>query len=113
MRTNVDDFISELDGGMFAQKLGQALSDVAAGTIDHGKGRKKGKITIELDVQQIGESHQVQIGHTLKVSRPTLRGKATEEDTTTTPMYVGKGGKMTIAPDAQMDFLKTPAKEEH
>jgi hypothetical protein len=54
----------------------------------------------------------VQIGHTLKVSRPTLRGKATEEDTTTTPMYVGKGGKMTIAPDAQMDFLKTPATEE-
>lgn len=39
MRTNVDDFISELDGGVFAQKLGQALSDVAAGTIDHGKGR--------------------------------------------------------------------------
>lgn len=112
MRTNVEDFISELDGGLFVEKLGQALSDVAAGTIDHGKGRKKGKLVLELDIQQIGESHQVQISHTLKVSRPTLRGKATEEDTTTTPMYVGKGGKMTIAPDAQMDFLKTQATEE-
>jgi hypothetical protein len=112
MRTNVEDFISELDGGLFVEKLGQALSDVAAGTIDHGKGRKKGKLVLELDIQQIGESHQVQISHTLKVSRPTLRGKATEEDTTTTPMYVGKGGKMTIAPDAQMDFLKTHATEE-
>jgi hypothetical protein len=112
MRTNVEDFISELDGGVFVEKLGQALSDVAAGTIDHGKGRKKGKVVLELDIQQIGESHQVQISHTLKVSRPTLRGKATEEDTTTTPMYVGRGGKMTIAPDAQMDFLKTHATEE-
>ncbi|WP_414430816.1 hypothetical protein ACMG4M_05150 [Alcanivorax sp. IL3] len=112
MRTNVEDFISELDGGVFVKKLGQALSDVATGTIDHGKGRKKGKLVLELDIQQIGESHQVQISHTLKVSRPTLRGKATEEDTTTTPMYVGKGGKMTIAPDAQMDFLKTHATEE-
>ncbi len=112
MRTNVEDFITELDGGVFVEKLGQALSDVAAGTIDHGKGRKKGKLVLELDIQQIGESHQVQISHTLKVSRPTLRGKATEEDTTTTPMYVGKGGKMTIAPDAQMDFLKTHATEE-
>lgn len=112
MRTNVEDFISELDGGVFVEKLGQALSDVAAGTIDHGKGRKKGKVVLELDIQQIGESHQVQISHTLKVSRPTLRGKATEEDTTTTPMYVGKGGKMTIAPDAQLDWVKTPATEE-
>lgn len=112
MSTNVESFISDLDGGVFVQKLSQALSDVAAGTIDYGKGKKKGKIIVELDVQQIGESHQVQIGHTLKVSRPTLRGKATEEDTTTTPMYVGRGGKMTIAPDAQIDFLKTPTAEE-
>ncbi|MCK0153892.1 hypothetical protein MWU49_09265 [Alcanivorax sp. S6407] len=112
MSTKVDDFVYDLDGGVFAEKLSRALSDVAAGTVDHGNGKKKGKVVIELDMQQIGESHQIQISHTLKVSRPTLRGKATEEDTTTTPMYVGRGGKMTIAPDAQIDFLKTPANEE-
>lgn len=111
MTTNIDDFINDLDGGVFAEKLGRALSAVASGTTTNGNGKKKGKVVIELEITQIGEASQVQIAHTLKYIQPTLRGKASEEDTTTTPMYVGKGGKLTLAPDAQMDFLKTQNQE--
>lgn len=33
-------------------------------------------------------------------------GKVSEEDTTTTPMHVGRGGKLSFYPENQMDLLK-------
>lgn len=36
MKTNVTEFISDLDGGVFEQKLSHALSQVAAGVIHVG-----------------------------------------------------------------------------
>lgn len=50
----------------------------------------------------------MQIAHKLAYSIPTHRGKRGEELTTQTPMYVGRGGKLTIAPDNQMDWVGKP-----
>lgn len=103
--TDPTQLIADLDGGMFANKLGAALSAVAAAVIDHGKGKKKGKITVTLDFSQIGDSHQVQLDHTLTFSHPTPHGKQSEEDQTSTPLYVSKKGLM-LFPDTQADMFR-------
>lgn len=97
-KTNVNDFIEELGGGVFAEKLAHTLSEAALGTIIHGNGTKKGKVTIELTFKQIGENDQVSISHKLAHVTPTKRGKRSEEDTTETAMFVSRGGVLSVAP---------------
>lgn len=111
MQTDVQQFIDELDAGNFQDKLGKILSAVAAGVIDHDRA---GKVTITLDMRRIGTSHQVAINHKLQYTKPTMRGKASEEESTQTPMYVGKGGSMTLFPPNQKQmFDKKGQVEEH
>lgn len=93
--TNVHEFVGALGAGILEKKLAILLSQVAEGTVLHGRGAKKGKLTLELTLQQVGENSQVIVSHKLSHSTPTARGKKSEEDISETPMYVGKGGKMT------------------
>ena len=104
--TSIASLMGDLDGGVFEQKIGRALSDVAAGIISTGK---KGHVTIRFDMEQISESSQVAVSHKLTLKKPTRRGMASEEDTTKTPMHVGRGGKLTLMPDTQgaFDFTKS------
>lgn len=97
--TPVDQFINELYGGVFAEKLSAMLSDVAARVVDHGKA---GQIVIKLDLKQMGENHMVNVTHKMSYTQPTKRGKISGEDTTETPMHVGKGGRMTLFPEEQV-----------
>ena len=94
--TDINDFFSELSAGTFDDKLGITLSEVALGTVMHGGGNKKGKVTIELTITKVGDNDQVFITSKLTKSAPTKRGKKIEEDTTDTPYFVGKGGVITI-----------------
>lgn len=102
--TDITEFIGELDAGIFAEKLSTEISNMAMAVVQHGR---PGKLTISLDMKQIGHHHQVNVTHKMVATRPTLRGKKTEEDVTETPMHVGKGGKLTIFPENQMDLLPT------
>ncbi|MBN8431838.1 hypothetical protein JF535_13350 [Microbulbifer salipaludis] len=97
MGTNVEEFITDLDAGVFAEKLSRALSDVAAGVCDN---EKKGKVTIDFDIQLLGSS-QVNVQHTLKYTIPRRNGESTEKNVTKTAMHVGKGGRMTFFPENQ------------
>ena len=38
--TDTAEFLEELNGGAFASQIGHALSEVAAGVVDHGKAGK-------------------------------------------------------------------------
>jgi len=87
MATDVGQFFSELDAGVFEEKLSRQLSEVAGAVIDHGK---PGKVTITLDMTAIGSSSQVKVAHKLTYSRPTSKGKVSEENMTETPMHVGR-----------------------
>lgn len=98
MTTNVGQFFTDLGAGVFDQKLSAVLSDVAGAVMDHNKA---GKVTIELNMKRLGESHQVVVAHKLKFDRPTSRGKAMEEDTTETPMHVGAKGSLSFFPPDQ------------
>ncbi len=104
--TDFAEMLGELNGGVFLQQAGRALSDVALGTVANGDGKKKGKVNISFEFSRIGESSQVEIKHTLSYVKPTSRGKSSEDATTTTPMHVGRGGRLTITPESQgkLDF---------
>lgn len=102
------DLLQELDAGVFAQKLARALADVALGVVTTGK---KGRVTIQFAVDPIGTSTQVNVGHKLVYIKPTGNGRVIEENATSTAVYVGAGGKLTILPDTQTDMFKTPRAE--
>ncbi|WP_435234515.1 hypothetical protein ACR30L_12125 [Psychromonas sp. PT13] len=95
-KTNVDSFVSELEAGMFKEKLAHMLSDVALGQIIHNGGNRKGKVNIELSFSQVGDNNQVMIASKLSHITITKRGVKSEQTTTETPMYVGKGGMLSI-----------------
>lgn len=100
--TDVGEFFTDLDGGMFDHKLSIALSRVAAAVIDHDKA---GEVVIKLNFKRIAGTHQVHITHGLKFTQPTSNGKVSEDETLDTPMYVGKYGKLSLAPESQLAFL--------
>ena len=102
-KTNVQDFIGELNAGVLVDQLGLMLSEAALATVINGNGSKKGKVGLEFTFQQIGENDQVIVVARLTKSVPTKRGKKTEENATDTPMFVGKGGVLTI--DAPKESL--------
>lgn len=99
--TVVPDFLGELDAGVFVNKIAAALNNTALGVLNNGN---KGKVTLTFDFERMGnsvEEKRVKIKHKLQYVTPTPRGKATEEDTTETPMWVNKGGKLTILQEDQ------------
>ena len=104
MTPTIQDTLDEFDAGLFMTKLQEALKMVALGTIQNGK---KGSVTIALELEQIGASSSVQVKHTLKYVKPTVNGKSSEENTTSTPMYVDNFGYLTISPQTQEDMFKS------
>ena len=100
--TSVSEFLEDLDGGVFDRKLSIALSQVAAASIDNDK---TGEVSIKFTFKKIPGTSQVHCEHTLKFTRPTMDGKAGEEEKRITPMHVGKFGRLTLAPENQMEFI--------
>ena len=100
--TDVGSFIADLDGGVFDRKLSVALSQVAAAAMDNDKA---GEVSVKFTFKKIPGTHQVHCEHALKFTRPTLDGKASEEEKRSTPLHVGKYGKLTLAPENQMSFI--------
>lgn len=99
--TVVPDFLGELDAGIFVNKIAAALNNTALGVLNNGG---KGQVVLTFDIDRLSnsvEEKRVSIKHKLKFVTPTPRGKQSEEDTTETPMYVGKGGKLTILQEDQ------------
>lgn len=95
--------LEDLGGGTFSQKITRALSDVALGVAAHGK---KGSVTIQFDLERIGESNQVKCAHKLKYTKPTGKGKLIEDNTDITPLHVGAGGVLTLFPDTQQKLFE-------
>lgn len=99
--------LKDLDAGVFSQQVSSAMQEVALGVVENDK---KGKLTLTFDVKRIGESHQVQISHSLQFIRPTKRGDKRETVKTSTPMHVGRGGRLSFTPASQTDMFKSPEK---
>ncbi|MBK5145283.1 hypothetical protein I2494_16475 [Budviciaceae bacterium BWR-B9] len=110
--TVIPDFFGELDAGVFQNKFAAALNNVALGVLNNAG---KGKVTITLNIERLNnsiEEKRVGIKHTLSFTTPTPRGKSSEEDTTETPMYVNKGGKLTILQEDQGQLFTLAGKPD-
>lgn len=102
-RTDLSALLGDLNAGVFEQQLNTAISDVAANVVTHGK---KGELTVKFCFKQIGQSNQVALTHSLKSVVPMARGRIIEESANDTPLYVGRGGTLTVAPGEQTDMFK-------
>ena len=103
--------LPDLDAGLFVRKLSRAMADTAMAVVSQEGRAKKGRVTITLDIERLNaDGTQVNVTHTLAYSRPTKRGKATEEDATATLMYVGGNGALTLLPFKQNDLFGKPEK---
>jgi hypothetical protein len=103
MKDSITDFaeiLGEMNGGVLVQQAGTAASDIAANICAIDK-KRKGKLTIELEFERIGDSNQVSIKHKIKTLVPKPRGKVSEEIEGETPFHVGPRGKITLFPNAQ------------
>jgi hypothetical protein len=100
--TDVSEFMSDLDGGQLERKLSVALSQTAAAVIDNGRA---GEVKLIFSFKRIEGTHQVALEHKLIFARPTLDGKATEEEKRVTVMHVGKFGRLTLVPESQIPLL--------
>lgn len=101
----------ELDAGIFERKVAHAISQTALAVVNAESRKQTGKVVLEFNIERIGEGAQVNMTHKLTYQKPTLRGKATETDETQTLLYVGKGGKMTVTPDTQLDLIQKTHRE--
>ena len=96
-KTNVSDFIGELNAGILIEQLGMVLSEVALGTTVNGNKSKKGSVDVKFTITPMNEG-QVIITTTLSKLVHTKNGQKTEKTSSDTPMFVGKGGALTINP---------------
>lgn len=101
----------ELDAGIFDRKVSHAIAQTALAVVNAESRKQTGKITLEFNIERIGEGAQVNMVHKLTYQKPTLRGKVNETDETQTLLYVGKGGKLTVTPDTQLDLIQKTARE--
>lgn len=106
--TDINALLDDLDAGIFREKVGQALSQVAAGIVATGK---QGKVTVVFDMKQIDDARQISMTHKVSNIEPTKKGKRTEENTTSTPLHVGRGGKLSLFPENQGTFNFQPEGE--
>ena len=100
--TDVTEFLTDLDGGQFERMLSIAVSQVAAGTCDNDG---KGEVNIKFTFSKVPGASQVICAHSLKFTRPTADGKASEEVTRKTALHVGKYGKLTLMPESQVQMF--------
>lgn len=97
--------LEDLDGGIFATKIAAALKASAESVANWGTKGKTGKVTVEFTFTRIGESRQVDCVHGLKHVVLTRKGRFIDEDTTSTPLYVGARGQLSLFPIAEQETL--------
>ena len=106
--TDISDFIGECGAGVLAEKLALALSNAALAQVTVAEKGKKAQVGLTFTFSAIGDNQQVMVDHKITTSIPTKRGKKAEEDTTSTPFHVLKGGKLSIdAPREEYDGQTT------
>ena len=100
---NATEIIENLNVGIVNKLLTAAFKETAQNVVHFAK---KGKIDLSFQVEQIGDSRQVNIHHTLKYNKPTATGHMVEQTSGTTMMYLNLNGSLSIHSDTQegLDF---------
>ena len=91
--TDHNQFIDDINGGVFAQQLGLAISKVASAVVDN---EKKGEINIKLKLSKGVGKNSLTIEHKLTSIAPLEDGRKAEDHEGKTSMYVNKDGDVTL-----------------
>ncbi len=102
--------MEDFDAGAFGRKLARAVSLVAVGTSNNP--RKKGKVTVTLNFNAI-DAERVEVSHTLDYVKPTTTGASGDRSTTSTPLYIGPGGKLTLTKPNQGQLFTMDGQPSH
>jgi hypothetical protein len=102
----INDTLGEFNAGVYMQQAEAVLKEVAKAVINHGEKGKKGKVTLTFTLARLGEdSDMVNVEHDWSYEHPTMRGKKTENNKSSTPMCVSKHGHLTVYPLEQTDMF--------
>ena len=91
--TDHNQFIDDINGGVFAKQLGYAISEVASAVVDN---EKKGEINIKLKLSKGVGKNSLTIEHKLTSIAPLEDGRKAEDHEGKTSMYVNKDGDVTL-----------------
>lgn len=101
-KTDLMELMPQLDAGVLVQRIERALSNCAASSVDLNR---KSKVSLELSLSRIGKGAQVMMDCTVSYKCPTDRGEVTEKETTSIPLCVGRGGRLTLFSEDQDDWV--------
>lgn len=101
--TDVSEFITDLDAGVFERQVSAALSQAAAACVDN---QKQAEVNLKFLLKPIKGTSQTHVQHTLAYKKPTSTGKIAEDTTQTTTLHVGQYGRLSLVPDNQLDMFK-------
>lgn len=100
--TSVSEVLADIDAGVLERIASKSLCDMAANVMDQ---KRKGKLIITLELEHIKNTQQVNIKSSVKAHMPTMdNGDRTETVKRDTAMFVGKYGKLSLVPEAQLDL---------
>lgn len=102
-KTDVMEFLNSLEGGVLVEALGNIISDVGFATRNVDS-RVKGKIVLTLNFDKLNDN-QLMIDHKVEFKRPTSKGSISEDRTSQTPMYVNRGGELSLLSKDQDDIF--------
>ncbi len=97
--TDLGDFASDLDAGIYGEKVAQFISDIAQAVVSEVQNPKdtEDKLTLTFTFKQFGSSGaQVMVTHKIDAKIPTTHGHVNEVETKSTAMHVNEGGKTTF-----------------
>ncbi len=107
--TNVAELLGELNGGTVEQILNIALTDTAANVQEFGR---DGTVLLKIKLKKIGDSNQVNAIATVDYKMPTKRGNRGEDYAVDTPLFVGRGGRLTVLPETQVGLFTGKTRDE-
>lgn len=94
--------LGEVDGGVMERIVSKAMCDMAASIMDQ---KRDGKIVLTMSMSHIKNTTQLNIKTSVKTQMPTMdEGERTEMVKRDTAMFVGKFGKLSVAPESQLDL---------
>ncbi|EXB47257.1 hypothetical protein J522_1908 [Acinetobacter baumannii 146457] len=91
--TDHNQFIDDIDGGVFAQQLGYAISEVASAAVDNNG---KGEINVKIKFSKGVGANSVTIEHKLTSNTPLPDGNKIENHGAKTSMHVNKDGDVSL-----------------
>ncbi|MBK1719190.1 hypothetical protein [Thiocystis violacea] len=96
--------IAELDGGSVESQFRHAAVAVAKAMRDIDDSKVKGRLSLDMTFDRSKGSGQILVTTRVSVTRPTEKGKTSDESGAETLVYIYANGHMSVLPETQTSF---------